>query len=134
MQINTDIERVVVEIDGAEYEVAEKTAAVADKLIEAQVKCAGRAEYHLWLAELEILLGKTACKELFNLGKNENLDRLERIHAGVIEAFERNHDDLAAEKADRAAEQMAKLFAPLNEFLRRSGAQSQGGKVVRRKE
>lgn len=134
MQINTDIERVVVQIDGAVYDVAEKTAAVADKLIEAQVKCAGRAEYHLWLAELEILLGKTACKELFKLGKNENLDRLERIHAGVIEAFERNHDDLAAEKADRAAEQMAKLFAPLNEFLRRSGAQSQGGKVVRRKE
>ena len=134
MQINTDIERVVVEIDGAEYEVAEKTEAVADKLIEAQVKCAGRAEYHLWRAELEILLGKSACKELFNRGKAENLDRLERIHAGVIEALERNHDDLAAEKADRAAEQMAKLFAPLNEFLRRSGAQSQGGKVVRRKE
>ena len=134
MQINTDIERVVVEIDGAEYEVAEKTAAVADKLIEARVKCAGRAEYHLWLAELEILLGKTACRELFRAGAGENLDRMERIHAGVIEAFERNHDELAAQKADRVAEQMAKLFAPLNEFLRRSGAQSQGGKVVRRKE
>lgn len=113
-RIDTDIAVVIVEIEDKEYPVAEKTTEVAEKLLEAQAKHMGKPEYTLWMAELEILLGKAAVKELFNSGKKENLDRMQRIHAGVIQAFECNSAKVTEEKAERQMEMME----PMNEFLR----------------
>ena len=136
--IETNIERITVEIDGAEYEVAEKTIEVAEKLIAARAKCIGRAEYHLWLAELEILLGKNAVRELFKAGKKENLDRMERIHAGVLEAFEYNHDQLEADKTLRTTERLSDAIAPINELFRRvkalENSEDKRVQVIRRPE
>ena len=44
MRIDTDVDRVLVEIEGAEYEVAPKTVAVADALIDAAARCDGKPE------------------------------------------------------------------------------------------
>lgn len=98
MRINTKIERVNVEIDGKNYEVAEKTVAIAEKLRDAEMICDGMPEYRLWLKEIEILLGSEAVEELFRDGNDENLDRMERIHDGVLSAFEYNADKLREER------------------------------------
>ena len=90
MRINTKIERVNVEIDCKTYEVAEKTVSVAEKLRDAAMNCFGMPEYRLWLKEIEILLGADAVEELFRDGNDENLDRMERIHDGVLSAFDYN--------------------------------------------
>ena len=128
--INTEIEKVVVEIEEKEYPVAEKTIETADKLAEAAKKCTGQPEYKLWLAELEVLIGKNAVRELFNGGKKENIDRIQRIHAGVRRAFEHNADSLHEEETARQQE----LLAPLTELLRQLAAvsRSEDKKVVRR--
>ena len=52
------------------------------------MNCFGMPEYRLWLKEMEILLGADAVEELFRDGKDENLDRMERIHDGVLSAFD----------------------------------------------
>lgn len=118
--INTDIEKVIVEIEDREYPVAEKTVAIADKLEEAAKKCTGMPEYKLWLAELEILLGKAAVRELFKGGKGENIDRMHRIHAGVMRAFDHNAENLREQEAERQRE----LMAPLADLLRQMAAVS----------
>lgn len=94
MRINTKIERVNVEIDGKTYELAEKTVGIAEKLHDAAMNCYGMPEYRLWLKEMEILLGVDAVEALFPDGKDENLDRMERIHDGVLAAFDYNSDRL----------------------------------------
>ena len=104
MRINTKIERVNVEIDGKTYEVAEKTVGIAEKLRDAVMNCYGRPEYRLWLKDMEILLGTDAVEELFPDGKDENLDRMERIHDGVLSAFDYNADKLREERQRREQE------------------------------
>ena len=98
MRINTKIERVNVEIDGKTYEVAEKTVSVAEKLRDAAMNCYGLPEYRLWLKEMEILLGTDAVEELFRDGNDENLDRMERIHDGVLSAFDYNSAKMREER------------------------------------
>lgn len=84
----TDIAPIIVEIDGMEHPVASKTVETVDKLLAAQRSCEGLPEYQLWLAELRVLLGKKAVETLFCSGEKENIDRIHRIHAGVVNAFE----------------------------------------------
>lgn len=98
MRINTKIERVNVEIDGKTYEVAEKTVGIAEKLRDAAMNCYGMPEYRLWLKEMEILLGTDAVEELFRDGNDENLDRMERIHNGVLSAFDYNSAKMREER------------------------------------
>lgn len=119
--IDTSVEKAAVTIDGAEYPVAAKTVAVAEELLAAQRRHAGRPEYQLWLAELEILLGKQAVKKLFRGGKKENIDRLQAIYAGVSAAFERNSEKIDREQAARRAaafDELAEALGPINDLLR----------------
>lgn len=128
--INTEIESVVVEIEEKEYPVAEKTVETADKLAEAAKKCTGQPEYRLWLAELEVLIGKNAVRELFSSGKRENIDRIQRIHAGVLRAFDHNANSLQEEETMRQQE----LLTPLTELLRQlaSVGRNDEKKTIRR--
>lgn len=104
MRINTKIERVNVEIDGKTYEVAEKTVGIAEKLRDAAMNCFGMPEYRLWMKEMEILLGTDAVEELFQDGNDENLDRMERIHDGVLSAFDYNSAKMREEHLRRQQE------------------------------
>ena len=104
MRINTKIERVNVEIDGKTYELAEKTVGIAEKLRDAAMNCYGMPEYRLWLKEIEILLGTDAVEELFRDGNDENLDRMERIHDGVLSAFDYNSAKMREEHLRRQQE------------------------------
>lgn len=104
MRINTKIERVNVEIDGKTYEVAEKTVSIAEKLRDAAINCYGLPEYRMWLKEMEILLGTDAVEELFRDGNDENLDRMERIHDGVLSAFDYNSAKMREEHLRRQQE------------------------------
>lgn len=122
MQIHTETDAIIVEIDGEDYPLAERTVAVADALLNAARRCRGKPEYRLWLEELRILLGKAAVDRLFSDGRAENLDRMERIHAGVRDAFGANSAALAAERLkDRAdsLRQITEALIPLNELLGR---------------
>ena len=104
MRINTKIERVNVEIDGKTYEVAEKTVSIAEKLRDAAMNCFSMPEYRLWLKEMEILLGTDVVEELFQDGNDENLDRMERIHDGVLSAFDYNSAKMREEHLRRQQE------------------------------
>lgn len=114
MRIDTEIERVRIEIEGEEYEVAPKTVAVADALIDAAARCDGKPEYKQYLADLEVLLGADAVRRLFPDGKRENIDRMQRIHAGVLEAFDYNNRAVQEQKAQRQRESLE----PMSDFLR----------------
>lgn len=127
MRINTEIENIIVEIDDSEYEVTPKTIEIAENLADAQRRCKGKPEYMMWLAELEVLLGKPAVQELFCSGRQENIDRIQRIHAGVLRAFEYNSDVLSSEKVERATRNLAPVSDVLRQVL---AVQKQDAKKV----
>jgi len=120
MVINTEIDSIIVEIEDNEYEVAPKTVAIAEKIIKAEKDFVGQPEYKLWLATLEILLGKESCKILFKSGKNENLDRIERIYKGVLKAFSHNSDELEEESRAERLDGISERIKPITELLKQA--------------
>lgn len=112
-RIQTLVLPAAVEIEGAEYRVAERTVAVEEALRAAQKQLEGKPAHRLYLRELKILLGEAAVKQLFAAGRRENVDRLQQIHAGVCAAFERNAVRVERERAARHAQQWSDLTAAL---------------------
>ena len=90
MRIDTNVAPVGVEIEGREYSLAPRTAALAEKLrrVEQRAVRKGKPRHELELEQLELLLGRGAVRELFRSGERENLDRLEAIYYGVLMALE----------------------------------------------
>ncbi|MDO4547542.1 MAG: hypothetical protein Q4D04_05565 [Clostridia bacterium] len=127
MRIDTTVKRVAVEIEGNLYEVEPKTVATAERLKQAEHSAEGeKARYQLWLDQLGILLGKAAVKRLFPAGKNENLDRMELIYLGVMDAFDagaRQAREARNQQAVKAIEDMEKQLRPLRELLESVSAQ-----------
>ena len=107
-RIETKIDRVCVEIEGRVYVLAEKTIAVAEALRHARKKYRDAPGYRLWMAELRILLGKRAMKKLFSDGERENLDRMQRIHDGVLRAFEYNAAQMEEERMAAALRELCR--------------------------
>ena len=116
--IDTEVPEIIVEIDDKEYPVAPRTVEIMEKLAEAERANMGKPIYKLWRAELEILLGKTACRELFTAGRLENVDRIQMIYAGVARAFQHTDDAVTAATREKDLEAVATALAPINELLR----------------
>lgn len=126
MRIDTEIERISVEIEGEEYLVAENTIAVAEKLAKAQKDAVGQPMYKYWMTVVEILLGKEAHKRLFKAGKNENLDRVERIAKHTMRAFAQPSIELEDELERDKIDSVSDRIQPVNEFLRQVNKLSDG--------
>ena len=60
------------------------------------------------MAELRILLGRRAMKKLFTAGEKENLDRMQRIHDGVLRAFEHNAAQIEEERLLEALRELCR--------------------------
>ena len=108
MQIETKIDRVRVEIEGRVYPLAEKTIGVAEALCRVRKKYRDAPGYKLWMAELKVLLGRRAVKKLFTDGEKENLDRMQRIHDGVLRAFEHNAAQIGEEHLAAALRELCR--------------------------
>ena len=117
MVIDTEVKRIVVEIDGEEYELAPKTIEISDRLVEVEDKLKGKPLYRLWQEELKLLLGEDAVKKIFKDGKKENLDRMKAIYLGVAEAFNMQGDELDREYRANKFESINDSIAPMNKFL-----------------
>jgi hypothetical protein len=67
-----------------------------------------------------VLLGRAAVKELFPGGKTENLDRMEAIYYGVMNAFDyngREAREARAEETAATAKDLAEALKPLADLL-----------------
>lgn len=134
MNINTELasREIIVNIDGNEYALAEKTVGMFDKLKEIETRH-GNEGYEMWIEELKVMLGEDAVKELFPDIRTSNIDRMYAIYNGVSEALNANFNEyklkefaaLKAEIGDLADKikpitEATKLTAPTNRTQRRS--------------
>lgn len=122
VHIDTEIHPVTIEIDDKEYEVAAKTVDIAEKLQKAEINAgkSAKLQHELWRQHLEILLGRTAVRELFSAGKTESLDRMEGIYYGVMEAFNYNGREQRAARQEASVSEItgiAEAVEPINRLL-----------------
>lgn len=122
MRIDTEIRPVIVDIDGKEYDVAPKTVELLEKLrgVEDAAVKAGKMRHEMEMEQLELLLGRQAVRELFNAGKNENVDRVDAIYYGVLEAFDASSRERREARTDAMADEfsaIAEALKPLAEMM-----------------
>ena len=122
MRIDTEIRQVIVEIDGKEYNVAPKTVELLEKLrgVEDAAVKAGKMRHEMEMEQLELLLGRQAVRGLFKAGKNENVDRVDAIYYGVLEAFDASSRERREARTDAMADEfraIADTLKPLAEMM-----------------
>lgn len=122
MRIDTEIRPVIVEIDGKEYNVAPKTVELLEKLRGAEDAAAkaGKMRHEMEMEQLELLLGRQTVRELFSAGKKENVDRVDAIYYGVLEAFDASSRERRETRMDAMADEfsaIAEALKPLAEMM-----------------
>lgn len=122
MRIDTEIRPVIVEIDGKEYDVAPKTVELLEKLrgVEDAAVKAGKMRHEMEIEQLELLLGRQAVRELFSAGKKENVDRVDAIYYGVLDAFDASSRERREARTDAMADEfraIAETLKPLAEMM-----------------
>lgn len=118
-RINTEITRYTIEINDREYEIAENTIGIAEKLRKAEQDTQKEPRYKMWIAELEILLGRDAMREIFPGNKDDiNIDLLHRIYLGVATAFKANGEASEHEYMERDAREMRDVLAPITDTMK----------------
>lgn len=127
IRIDTTVASRSIEIDDREYTVSPRTIDVCERLLEAGKANVGKPAYRLKLAELRILLGDAAYRELFRQKEKENVDRIDMIYKAVSRAFTQAEEDLDAQDAERKAQALASALAPVNELMRNARALSERG-------
>ena len=122
MRIDTDVRPVIVEIDDKEYAVAPKTVDLLEKLRHAEDMAVkdGKMRHEMEIEQLELLLGRQAVRELFSAGKRENVDRVDAIYYGVLDAFDASSRARREARTDAMADEfrtIADALKPLAEMM-----------------
>lgn len=118
-EINTTVIPGQVKIEGEIYDVAERTAAILNRLMALGTQLNDRPLYEFQLAALREILGQDAYEHLFSAGDDENVDRIQLIYDGVMEEFTGNEKRIQAQQIQAATDQVRAVFNPINDMLRR---------------
>lgn len=121
MHIETQIRPVTVEIEGEDYRVYPKTVELLERMrrVEELAVQGGRMQHEMEIEQLKLLLGKQAVRRLFGGGRKLNVDRVDAIYFGVLDAFDAHSRRLREERSEALAAEFRALsdaIAPISEM------------------
>ena len=93
-------------VDGVDYEVPQRTAAIEEKLKEHDRKIPEMSEYEGNMNLLSILFGKEQAEQMFPDKENTNLDKLAKCVHYSISLYMSEINIIKSEKAKQALEQL----------------------------
>lgn len=117
----------VLELDGKEYEIPQRTVGIAKALAVHDEKISKMSEYESNMELLEILFGRESAKEMFPEGEDTNLDKLAKCCKIVLAAFYADLHEITEEEKD---EQLKKLDPILNRLEKAGGIVDKAGDIV----
>lgn len=88
----------ILTVDGADYEIPQRTAELEEKIREHDNNLNDMSEYEANMQLLEILFGKTKAKKMFPEGKKTNLDKLSQCTGYAISLFMAEFNRVQSEK------------------------------------
>lgn len=114
----------VLEINGKEYEIAQRTGALEKRIIEEHdKKMVEMTEFQRCKVIIDLLLGDGVFKEIFPGGENDNLDMMAEV--AYVAQHEFNVEKRAAERRriDQDIKDMGmdKMISALKDFNKQSG-------------
>lgn len=101
----------ILEVDGIEYEVPQRTAEIENKIKEHDEALSEHTEYENNMSILEILFGKKAAKTMFPDTKSTNLDKLSKCAKIALAAY---YSALNEAKSEELTKSMEKLKPYVN--------------------
>ena len=123
--------KVMVRIDGEEYEVAERKPEIDEKLQEHNDNLDNMSAYEASFDLVKILLGEEAANKIFPNGRNENLNRMYFIAKGVDDAYQTEYQEMRDKEYEETLAKMDKLAErsrPVIEMIDRTNATRKSGK------
>lgn len=123
-EVYDDSPKIKVRINGEEYDVAERTAAVDKKLQIHNEKLDSMSSYEASYDLVKILLGDDAVKKIFTKGDNENLTFMYKVARAVDEAYQTEYNEMKDKEYEETLAKLDKLAArskPVIDMIDRSG-------------
>ena len=105
----------LIELDGVEYEIPQRTAELEEKIREHDEKLPAMSEYDGNISMLEILFGKANVKKMFPEGKKVNLDKLAKVTKYSISLFMAEFNKIQAEEIQHSMQEIEPLLKQVTE-------------------
>ena len=107
----------IIEVDGVEYEIPQRTAKLEKAMIEHDKNTASMTEYEANMSMLAILLGKDKAEQMFPDGEDTNLDKLAKCTKFAVALYMAEYHSIQ----DEEAKSKLALVEPLIEQMKEAG-------------
>ena len=108
----------ILEVDGVEYEIPQRTAALEKKIREHDAVSGNMSEYEGNIKLLEILFGKEAAGNMFPDGDDTNLDKLARCTELAVALFTADYAELQKSKAKEKLKDVQPYLSAVNDLTK----------------
>ena len=105
----------ILEVDGVEYEIPQRTAALSKKMEEHDANMKGRSEFENNFELLCILFGKTKAKKMFSEGENCNLDKLAKCVKLAMALYLADYTEMQQEDMKQTLEKINPLLGTVKD-------------------
>ena len=109
LDLNYEPKKIMVRINGEEYEVAERTAEIDKKLQAHNDSLDNMTSYEASYNLVKILLGEDAVKKVFPKGEKENLTFMYKVAKGVDEAYQAEYQEIRDKEYEDTLNKMDNL-------------------------
>ena len=109
--------RHIIEVDGIEYEIPQRTAKLEKEMVEHDKKVSEMTEYEANMSMLSILFGKDKAHQMFPDGENTNLDKLAKCVKFSVALYMAEYHTIQEEEAKTKMQ----LVEPLIEQMKETG-------------
>lgn len=106
----------ILEVDGKEYEIPQRTAELEEKIREHDKKLAGMSEYDGNMELLEILFGKKAAAQMFPEKQKTNLDKLAKCVKLSLALFMADYNLIQTEDIEKNLARLSPVFDKIEEI------------------
>ena len=107
--------RHIIEVDGIEYEIPQRTARLEKEMIEHDKNVSEMTEYEVNMSMLSILFGKEKAHQMFPDGENTNLDKLAKCTKFSVALYMAEYHSIQEEEAKTKMQLVEPLIKQMEE-------------------
>ena len=106
----------ILEVDGKEYKIPGRTAAIEKQLKEHDAKLSEMTEYEANMLTVEILFGKEGAVSMFPKGEETNLDKLAKVVKYALALYMAEITAIKAEKTKEQLKELEPIMKPIRDI------------------
>lgn len=112
--------RHIIVVDGIEYEIPQRTAAIESKIEELNLKVSEMTEFEGNMGYLEILFGKANAKKMFPDKETTNLDKLAKCTKMSLAAYRATYNSIMNTDFETTAKEVVPVLKQIEKTVKAS--------------